>query len=272
MAVEHLKPDSPATLGRPRSENSFPTFNLAESLKVADVIHKHGGGTATAEQLSSYLGYKSTNNGSYLGRVGSARAFGFVTKNGDAFTPSPLAMRIISPVYESEKKKAVVEAFSNVQLFKKVYEDFRGKELPPGFGMKNALRNQYGIVPNRVDLAYRILMESAEQAGFFATRQGAKTHLIMPSFGAAEPIREIPAQPDVAHGGGDGGDRTGDAQQATERRDDGKPSTGAQPSSLGDAKAQYVASLIRLFEKKSADGTLDEKLMERIERLLGAAT
>ena len=35
-----------------------------------------------------------------------------------------------------------------------------------------------------------------------------------------------------------------------------------------DNVAQYVATLIKLFQAKTEKGELDEKLMERIERLL----
>src|SRR6185369_9991290 len=102
-------------------------------------------------------------------------------KNGNLFVPTPLAYRILSPVYPHEAKQALVEAFLNADLFKRVYEDFKGRELPPEFGLKNALRNQYGVVPARVDLAYRTLIDSADAAGFFATKAGARTHLILPT-------------------------------------------------------------------------------------------
>lgn len=39
---------------------------------------------------------------------------------------------------------------------------------------------------------------------------------------------------------------------------------------MADVKAKYVTTLIALFEEKASKGEVDEKLMERIERLLGA--
>ena len=38
---------------------------------------------------------------------------------------------------------------------------------------------------------------------------------------------------------------------------------------LDGVKAQYLSTLIKLFEDKAAKGEMDEKLMERIERLMG---
>lgn len=279
MAVEKLHPDKQAT-ARPRSELSSPAYNLADCLQVADLIHKRGGGTATAEHLSSYLGYKSTNNGSYLARMGAARAFGLVGKAGNYFVPTPLALQILTPVYQTDAKRALVDAFFNVPLFKRVYDDFKGKELPPEFGMKNALRQQYGVIPNRIGLAYRILMESAEQSGFFETRNGAKTHLILPAFpvGAATTTRTADDRSGAADnsgggnsGGGDGTNDLGNASASTGAgHANGSSITAARSPQLAEVKAQYLQTLIKLFEEKSADGELDEKLMERIERLLGA--
>ena len=278
MAVEQLKPGAEQTAGPTRSEQRFPSYSLADSVQVAKLIYDRGGGSASPEHLSTYLGYKGTNNGSYLARVGSARIFGLIGKNGTLFVPSPLAHRILSPVYPADAKQALVEAFFNIPLFKKIYEDFRGKELPPEFGMKNALRNTYGVVPGRVDVAYRALIDSAETAYFFETRMGARTHLILPAIQAPNPNpHNAPAAPAATpntSGGNGGGNGTNVGEE--------KP-TDRQPAQLGatlranpnvaaqltDVKAQYLATLIRLFEKKSEDGELDEKLMERIERLLG---
>ncbi|KQW38561.1 hypothetical protein ASC76_11190 [Rhizobacter sp. Root404] len=227
-----------------------------------------GGGAAAADNLAAYLGYKGTNNGAYLTKVGAARTFGLIAKNGNLFAPTPLAHRILSPVYPHEAKTALIEAFFNVELFKRIYEDFRGRELPPEFGMKNALRNQYGIVPARVDLAYRSLLESADTAGFFATKLGARTHLILPMIHAtpAPPSasNDEPAMPMIGGGGGGGGGDDGGMPPAASPVF--KPA--AANVALSDVKAKYVATLIKLFEAKSEKGELDEKLMERIERLL----
>jgi hypothetical protein len=169
-----------------------------------------------------------------------------------------------------------VDAFLTIPLFKRTYEEFRGKELPPEFGMKNALRNQFGVVPNRVDLAYRVLMESAEQAGFFETRMGAKTHLILPAFRPGTPMPTALQEglsdaatessgTDASGGGGSGEGGDGRGTGSAEMRMIRSPAA----NQLDDVKAKYIATLIKLFEDKSANGELDEKLMERIERLLG---
>jgi hypothetical protein len=271
MPVENLQKDTPLVSIQARSETRFPAYSLLDALKVAEVIHKRAGGRATVEHITSYLGYRSANNGSYLGRMSAARSFGWIEKHGDQYAPSGLALLVLTPVYDVDAKKALVDAFLNVPLYKRIYDDFRNKELPPAFGMKNALRNVYGVLPTRVELAYKVLIDSAEQAGFFEVRGGARTHLIIPAFapGKAKPINAETSDSHPTSGGNGGGDGGGDDPDRNEnfvrrlREDSG--------ANLGDVKAKYVSTLIKLFEEKSAKGDLDEKLMERIERLLGAA-
>lgn len=266
MAVEPLPNQSPSVPAT-RSEARFPGYDLATATEVPRAIHT-GGGALPAENLAAQLGYKGTNNGAYLTKIGAARTFGLVSKNGSMFVATPLAHRILSPVYPHEAQIALIEAFFNVELFKRIYEDWKGRELPSEFGMKNALRLQYGIVPARVDLAYRTLLDSAETAGFFAAKLGARTHLIQPVIQPPQASYSAAPEPSRQTGGGGGG---GD--------DSGGGEGGMPPSSpvfkpaagnvaLSDVKAKYVATLIKLFEAKSEKGELDEKLMERIERLL----
>lgn len=270
--VSSIDPNPAQEEQRARSEVRFAARNLADSLAVAREIHAKGGGKATGDQLAAFLGYKSTTNGAYLSRVGAARTFGLITKSGDFFVLTPLSIQILSPTYPEQAKEGLITAFMNVELYRKVYEEFKGRELPPEFGMKNALRNIFKIVPARVDLAYRTLMDSAQDAGFFDTR-GSRTHLIMPMvkpLPATTP--QVSAADDEASaefgGGSDGGGGDGS---------DGGGNSGHQPQgkaerlltrSMDAVKAQYIATLIKVFEEKSKDGELDEKLMERIEKLL----
>lgn len=238
----------------------FPGNDLKTCVEVPRLLHIKGGGRATPDQMAAHLGYKGTNNGAYLTKIAATISFGLISKVGPVFVPTPLAHQILSPTYPHDAKNALVEAFLNVPLFKKIYEDFKGKELPPEFGMKNALKLQYGVAANRVSEAYKSLIDSADTAGFFETKNGARTHLILPLIqpivgAAATPLAgDKPAQ---EFGGGGGGNNP--------------PPKNPPADAVGDAKAKYLAALIKMFEKGVEEGALDEKLMERIERLIGAA-
>lgn len=260
--VTHLESSATSGAVRQRSDVRFPARNLADSVAVGKVIYQQGGGKATSDQLAAFLGYKSTGNGAYLARVGAARTFGIITKSGDVFVLTPLGQQILMPTYPEQSRQGLVAAFLGVELFKRVYEDFKGKELPPEFGMKNALRNMYKVVPTRVEIAYRVLMDSAEDAGFFATR-GARTHLIMPQLQVAPPAN-LPSDDDSDKDRTGGGDGSGGGGNGDGSRTDTRKSA----SVIGAVKARYIESLINIFEEKAKQGDLDEALMERIEKML----
>lgn len=251
-------PQIPQKRSRVVSEVRVPMYSLADSLAVAEAIHKKGGGSATNDQLAAFLGYKSANNGSYLSRVASARIFDFIGGAG-RLTITARAQSILMPVYQQDVKPALVKAFLDVPLYKAVYDEYHGKDLPTPFGMTNALRTRFGVAPSRVEAGLRALMESADQAGFFEVR-GSRTQLIIPNLPDAPP-RQPPTEssdqetPSEGRNGGGGGGG-----------DERPPS---QPMSAEDLKNEYISTLIGVLREKGGNGEVDDALMARIEKLLG---
>lgn len=98
---------------------------------------------------------------------------------------------------------------------------------------------------------------------------GARTHLIIPAFPTtgAVALPKVPNQEGPSVGGGGGGDDGGDDDP--NRNEKFIERLRSQSIQIADVKAQYISTLIKIFEQKTSNGQLDEKLMERIERLLG---
>ncbi len=247
---------------RPRSEFRFPVYDLADCVVAAKAIHEKGGGAATSDHLAAYLGYKSAANGAYINRVAAAKLFGLIEGPPGRIVITPLAQKILMPIQATDQREALVAAFMRVPLYTAVYNEYHGKELPPEFGLKNALRTMFGVTPRRIDQAYRALINSAETAGFFEVR-GSKTQLIMPSVLTTLPRRSLPeeldANGDERAGGGGGGD-------------DGSRTPPVLPSAATPAqlKTEYVATLIRLLGA-STSGEDRSELMSKIDKLLDLA-
>jgi len=164
-----------------RSAITSPYFDLESSIAVAQVIYNQGGGTCTGDQLAAWLQYKSTQSGTYLTRISAAnKHFKLITQDGDRFTVTERAKKILAPIMPEDAQTAKVEAFLDVVLFSKVFEDYRGNQLPPEAGIKNLFQSKYKILPDRVPQAVRVFLSSAEQAGFFSTT-GDRSRLIKPA-------------------------------------------------------------------------------------------
>lgn len=178
--VETFAPNSGEVVERQRSGTPSPYFDLDASIKVAEAIHSKGGGAATADQLAAWLDYKSIRSGTYLTRVAAARQFGLIESGGGRFSVTDRAMKIIAPVMPDDATSAKADAFLSVTLFSKIYDAFKGKQLPPEVGLKNLLKSPpYSILADRVDPTVRTFFNSAQQAGFFSTT-GDRSRLIRP--------------------------------------------------------------------------------------------
>jgi hypothetical protein len=265
----------PAKKKRVAATVRFPIYSVADGVGVSQAIHDKGGGVASNDQLAAYLGYSSARNGAYFDRVSSARLFGLIQGQGSSITLTPRAQEILMPVFPDQARKALIDAFFAVPLYKALYDEFYGKQLAPEFGMKNLLRTRYGVPPSRLEKAWRAFNESADQAGFYATR-GNRTQLIIPRLGGAATMERTVTDnafggdssvkteaPDL--GGGDG-PRDGEGPGTGGQRP--RQAQGSAPRSTEELKGLYVSALIDMLRAKNEP---DPDLMRKIEELLGLA-
>jgi hypothetical protein len=186
------------------SGTAHPYFDLDAGIKVAEVIHKQGGGAAASDQLAAWLDYASIKSGTYLTRIAAARQFGLIESVSGGLAITDRGRTILAPVMPDDSLNAKVDAFLDVELFAKVYEQFKGASLPPEAGLKNLFLQTYKILPDRVPQAVRVFLNSAEQAGFFKTT-GDRTRLVKPTPhtvnqpATPDPQKKDEQQPSPAH-------------------------------------------------------------------------
>jgi hypothetical protein len=238
---------------RERSRTAFPYYGLADSVAVAKALYEKGGGEASKDHLAAFLEYKSADNGAFKTRVGAAKLFGLIESAAAGnLKISTRGKRVLMPESDEQLKSELVEAFFAVPLFKALFEEYKGRDLPEGLGLKNALRLKFGIIQGRIDLAYSVFFDSAETAGFFEIR-GSKTQLIIPLIKSPPKTEEPPKQKHF--------DEDGPGNE---------PPIPPRPpiKSRDDLQNEYIATLIEVLREKTKEGNMDDQLMERIERLL----
>lgn len=163
----------------PKSGTAYPYFDLQDSIEAAKAVHERGGGTCGRDMVAAALGYSTVKSGAFLSRIYAAKQFGLIQIQGDTISITDRATRILHPVMPNDGLVARAEAFLAVALFRKVYEKYKGTALPPEVGLKNLLKTEYKIVDDRIQPALRVMLSSAEQAGFFMA--AGKQRLIAPS-------------------------------------------------------------------------------------------
>jgi hypothetical protein len=205
---------------RTPAEHRYPLFDLNSSLAAAKAVKERGGNACTAAQLAAFLDYDSSTGGGFVRRVTAARLFGLIEHTGGHYKATARAESILYPVTPQARRRALAEAWLSIPLFRRVYDQHKGIRLPEEFGMRNLLTTSYSVSGQvEASRVYRVMMDSAEFAGFFATNQGRRTHLIEPVYGAPEyappPDEESKPKdhetpPAQGGGGGDGGTGSGD--------------------------------------------------------------
>ncbi|MCY4645961.1 MAG: hypothetical protein OXE73_03700 [Gammaproteobacteria bacterium] len=208
-AVRDSGPDPKIGKQRPQSKTRFPYRNLREASKLATTIHK-AGGVCARDQLAALLNHSSTKSGAFVTRLGAAKMFGLVEKTADhKFRNTQRGKDIVAPVSPERAAKAKVDAFLEVELFRKVYEQHEGSALPGEVGLRNLFESDYGIIKSRIRPTVRIMLDSAEYAGFFDTA-GDRSRMVVPVTSSGDNSQGLPGpskQP--KKGSGSGGDGNG---------------------------------------------------------------
>lgn len=206
-SVAEIKPET--TAANERSTVDFPYTDLDASAEVVRGVHNAGGTACDSDQLAAQLNLEAKGGGFRL-RIGGAKSFGLITyERGGRVTLTDIGRQIIDSQHE---RPARMNAFLAVELYQKVFEQFKGGPLPPQAGLDRALV-ALGVGAGVASRARQTMLRSAKQAGFF---EHAADRLVKPAIrqdgGAAAPKdaqrHDDHGQGDmrVKTGGGSGGD------------------------------------------------------------------
>lgn len=162
-SVPEIKPAPAQSAGNQISTVDFPYIDLDAAVETAQGVHSAGGMACESEQLAAQLNMESKGGGFRM-RINGTRIYNLITyERGGRITLTDLGRRVI----DGEKERAArVDAFLAVELYSKVYEQFKGSPLPPQAALERSLV-ALGVGDGVKDKARQVLMRSAKQAGFF---------------------------------------------------------------------------------------------------------
>ena len=179
-----------------RSSIAFPYFDLSECLKIARAISHFGGANdCSDDQVAAWVDLSPKSSG-YRSRMSAARLFGLIEQGKESGVRlSDLALRTLD---EHHARAAKVQAFLNVPLFVRVYENWRGQQIPPAAALERALVD-FGVAEKQKARARQTLERSATEANFF---ENGRDRLIQPGI-KSQPQDDT--TPPVPQGGGGAG-------------------------------------------------------------------
>lgn len=199
---------------RDQSTIQFPYGDLNDGTSVAKGLLERGGVPSAPDELAAAMGQAPTS-GSFRMKITTARIFGLIETVQGKYQLTELGFAITDSTRE---KAAKVDAFLHVPLYRKLYDEFRNRQLPPRpVALERAIVG-FGVAPKQGERARQAFDRSAQQAGFFD--QGGRDRLIRPTVASlsgdgfapaddtlppADEEKERRSRRNGASGGGDGG-------------------------------------------------------------------
>lgn len=160
---------------RDQSTIQFPYGDQNDAMSVARGIMDCGGVPVDADQLAAKMN-QAPSSGNFRLKIATARTFGIIETVGGKYQLTELGFAIVDPKRE---RAARADSFLKVPLYKRVYDEFRGKQLPPRPAPLEHAFVGFGVAPKQKEKARHAFDRSAQQAGFFPN--GDRDRLVRPT-------------------------------------------------------------------------------------------
>lgn len=157
---------------RQQSGIPFPYVPLTDVVSLARAVEKRGH-VCRVEEVAADLD-QQMSSGAFRSRLSAARMFGAAGIVRGDIRLTPLGLAMCSPETAAE---ALAEAFLNVPLYQRLYEQYAGHKLPPDEGIEESIR-RHGVPDKQVVKARQVFARSADAAGFF---QSGRDRLVRPA-------------------------------------------------------------------------------------------
>ena len=150
--------------GYERSSISFPYYDLETCLALVEAISRNAGASdCTDDQIAAWIDLSPKSSG-FRSRMTAARLFDLIEQGQDHGSRlSDLGLKTVDPHHALG---ATVTAFLNVPLFKRVFENWRGQQVPPAAALERAML-EFGVANKQTARARQTLERSATVAGFY---------------------------------------------------------------------------------------------------------
>lgn len=128
-------------------QKPFPSYDLEEALKVPQAIAKNNAGNPWgSDQIADAISMGSKSSAYYYYTTAS-RDYGMTTgtSRGKTIELTALGRKLVFPETPEQECISLKQAFFNVDIFKNVYEYYKGGDLPELRFVYNTLQETFGL-------------------------------------------------------------------------------------------------------------------------------
>lgn len=134
----------------PKVDRPFPRRPLEEAVRIPVALkEQYGGNAQPPANVAAALGYKSAANNSFFYQAAASRDFGLTTGGRDSalIGMDDRGKRYAYASSSDTERQVLREAFLSVEVFRKVFEYYKGPELPEKKYLSNVLESEFGLSP-----------------------------------------------------------------------------------------------------------------------------
>lgn len=139
----------------------YPRASFKSALELAAAADSLGG-SASSEICAEKMGNKLGGAFSYI--VGAASKFKLITVKAGQISTSSLYRDIKLSYTDQEKDKLLATSFLSPPVFTRLYDRFKGKELPVGM-LEKMLIKEYNVDENSASRIKKYFLEGAKLTG-----------------------------------------------------------------------------------------------------------
>lgn len=146
-----------------------PIFDLEDAINVAQIISKMGSGRLDTESLANSMNLSSST---VRHHINSAKHYQIVETDNDIVKITGLGTSIVHPISKEEHTNGKIKAFLSCNLYNRIYDRYKGKELPPLDILANIFARDEGISFKTKDRTVSNFLQSGITAGLINEKDG----------------------------------------------------------------------------------------------------
>lgn len=157
---------------------TFPQNTLEDAIRVARAIEeKHAGNPMGAALLARAVGFKQPKDWRFQNLLRSANLYGLVSGSGEKATVhlEKIGEDVVAPSSSGQRQNALLEAFRNVDEFRRVEEFYRNKRIPEDEYFQNTLTRTFDIPRERLETFTDVFRRNLEYLRAFDVRPDGET-------------------------------------------------------------------------------------------------
>lgn len=155
----------------PSPDRPFPRVTIEQALRVPTVIKdKNAGNPWDPEDVARAVGLGAKGNQFYYVTAGS-RDHGFTlgTRDATKIELTALGKTAVYPSNRWEMKNALVRAFLQIDAYRKVFNHYKGSNLPEREFLSNTLQKEFGLDPRVHEDFINLFQRNCEFVGIHTT-------------------------------------------------------------------------------------------------------